>query len=490
MRGAIFGVGVAAVAGGVLFFGAQQYQAQAKVAGPGPTRWHSSSPTVRLLVEHPANLRDVEVTIDGVNLSTYATVDKHGIVLRGVTMHDGWHHVRMQAQDKNWFGGRVDGKFGILVDTKKPRLLVDTKSGYTTSTKIAGKVEKGARLTVSWKGGRISQVATSKTFSFSPKLPEGQTIVRISARDLVGNRSQRWVKLTVDRTKPIVDTTGVPALQRADAPKLTGAIEDATPVKVVARFDEQSARLQLAGGGNGKWALPLPHIAEGLHVLRLQVTDSAGNVTTIQRKFTVDSTEKLSDDETLQFGARGQDVVQLEKRLRGEGFWHGSTTRFYNQRVVAAVKAFEKDRAMVQDGIAGPAVIASTSGRLVVKLSEHRVYFMREGKVVFSAPIAIGRPGFETPLGHWAITSKIENPTWVPPNSPWAAGLEPIPPGSSNPLGSRWIGTSAPNVGFHATNEPSSVGRSASHGCMRMYDADVKRLFSLVKVGMPVDIQP
>ena len=145
---------------------------------------------------------------------------------------------------------------------------------------------------------------------------------------------------------------------------------------------------------------------------------------------------------------------------------------------------------MVPDGIAGPAVIAATSGRLVVKLHRFRVFFMRAGKVVFSAPIAIGQPAYPTPVGHWAITSKIENPTWVPPNSPWAAGLEPIPPGAANPLGSRWIGTSAPNVGFHATNAPSSVGRPASHGCMRMYDADVRRLFDLVKVGMPVDIQP
>jgi lipoprotein-anchoring transpeptidase ErfK/SrfK len=490
MRGAILGVGVAVAAGGVVFLGVQQYQAQAKVAGHGVTRWHSDRPTVRLLVEHPKNLKDVTVTVDGINLSTYAKVDSRGIVLSGVSMHDGWHHVRMQAKDANWFGGRIDGKFGILVDTKKPRLTLDTKPGYTTTTDIAGRIEKGAQLTVSWKGGRISTVADGRTFKVTPTLPEGQTVVRIAARDAVGNRSQRWLRLMVDREKPVVDTTGVPALQRSDAPKLTGSIDDLTPVSVVARFDGQSAKLQLAQGGTGKWALPLPHIAEGLHRLELTVTDSAGNVTEIERNFTVDSTEKLSDSETLQFGARGKDVIALEKRLRGEGFWHGPTVRFYNQRVVAAVKAFEKDRAMVQDGIAGPAVIASTSGRLVVKLHLHRVFFMREGKVVFSAPIAIGRPGFETPLGHWAITSKIENPTWVPPNSPWAAGLEPIPPGSSNPLGSRWIGTSAPNVGFHATNEPSSVGRSASHGCMRMYDADVRKLFSLVKVGMPVDIEP
>ena len=60
-------------------------------------------------------------------------------------------------------------------------------------------------------------------------------------------------------------------------------------------------------------------------------------------------------------------------------------------------------------------------------------------------------PAHPTPTGSYEVIAKIKNPTWVPPNSPWAAGLEPIPPGVSNPLGSRWIGTSAPNIGFHAT---------------------------------------
>jgi len=71
----------------------------------------------------------------------------------------------------------------------------------------------------------------------------------------------------------------------------------------------------------------------------------------------------------------------------------------------------------------------------------------------------------------------------------WAAGLEPLPPGASNPLGSRWIGTSAPNIGFHATPQDSSVGHAASHGCMRMHRADVERLYDLIRVGTPVDIE-
>ena len=127
--------------------------------------------------------------------------------------------------------------------------------------------------------------------------------------------------------------------------------------------------------------------------------------------------------------------------------------------------------------------------RIVVHLSRFRVFLIRDGKRVFSAPIAIGQAAYPTPTGHYEIIAKIKNPTWVPPNSPWAAGLEPIPPGASNPLGSRWIGTSAPNIGFHATPQDSSVGHAASHGCMRMHRADVERLYDLIRVGTPVDIE-
>ena len=77
----------------------------------------------------------------------------------------------------------------------------------------------------------------------------------------------------------------------------------------------------------------------------------------------------------------------------------------------------------------------------------------------------------------------------MPPNSPWAAGLEPVPPGVDNPLGTRWIGTSAPDIGFHATPQESTVGTAASHGCMRMRRVDVERLYELVRVGTAVDIE-
>ena len=83
---------------------------------------------------------------------------------------------------------------------------------------------------------------------------------------------------------------------------------------------------------------------------------------------------------------------------------------------------------------------------------------------------------------------KWRNPWWYPPNSRWAEGQKPIPPGPNNPLGTRWMGLSAPGVGIHGTPNPASIGYSVSHGCIRMYIPDAEWLFSSVDVGTTVFI--
>lgn len=104
-------------------------------------------------------------------------------------------------------------------------------------------------------------------------------------------------------------------------------------------------------------------------------------------------------------------------------------------------------------------------------------------------PVAVGTSSHPTPVGNFRVVMKQVNPTWFPPNSPWAAGLGPVPPGPGNPLGTRWIGTSAPAIGIHGTPVPSSIGTRASHGCIRMYIRDVERLYSQVDYEMPVYIR-
>jgi lipoprotein-anchoring transpeptidase ErfK/SrfK len=80
------------------------------------------------------------------------------------------------------------------------------------------------------------------------------------------------------------------------------------------------------------------------------------------------------------------------------------------------------------------------------------------------------------------------NPWWRPPDSPWAKGLKPVPPGPGNPLGTRWMGLDASGVGMHGTPDAASIGYSASHGCIRMRIPDAEWLFDHVRIGTPVFI--
>jgi lipoprotein-anchoring transpeptidase ErfK/SrfK len=131
---------------------------------------------------------------------------------------------------------------------------------------------------------------------------------------------------------------------------------------------------------------------------------------------------------------------------------------------------------------------AAPEVRLVIRRSERRVYVYHDNTVATSFPIAIGREGWETPLGSYAVLSKVENPGWTNPFTG-----EVVEPGPDNPLGDRWIGfwTDGENyIGFHGTPNRQSVGRAASHGCVRMYNENVRQLFDMVEIGTPVVVEP
>lgn len=126
--------------------------------------------------------------------------------------------------------------------------------------------------------------------------------------------------------------------------------------------------------------------------------------------------------------------------------------------------------------------------QLVIRLGQRRVYVYKNNEVFISYPIAVGRAGWETPTGEHEVISMVQDPGW---QNPFTG--EVIPPGPSNPLGERWIGfwTDGQNyIGFHGTPNTQSVGRAASHGCIRMYNEDVRALFEIVAVGTPVIVEP
>jgi lipoprotein-anchoring transpeptidase ErfK/SrfK len=102
--------------------------------------------------------------------------------------------------------------------------------------------------------------------------------------------------------------------------------------------------------------------------------------------------------------------------------------------------------------------------------------------------VATGQRQYPTPLGRFTLVVKWKNPWWYPPDSQWAEGQKPIPPGPDNPLGTRWMGLSAAGVGIHGTPSDSSIGYSVSHGCIRMHIQEAEWLFNHVPVGTTVFI--
>ncbi|MFL5960574.1 MAG: L,D-transpeptidase family protein [Gaiellaceae bacterium] len=128
---------------------------------------------------------------------------------------------------------------------------------------------------------------------------------------------------------------------------------------------------------------------------------------------------------------------------------------------------------------------------IVIHRGSNRLYLYNGVRLVRTFPVATGQAQWPTPLGHFEIVVKWVNPWWYPPTQDaWAQGLQPVPPGPGNPLGTRWMGLSAPGVGIHGTDEPWSIGHSESHGCIRMQVPSAEWLFSHVRIGTPVFIVP
>ena len=144
--------------------------------------------------------------------------------------------------------------------------------------------------------------------------------------------------------------------------------------------------------------------------------------------------------------------------------------------------------ALKQDVIVPQATRASFGEVIVIRRGLNKLFLYDGMKLRRDFGVATGQSRYPTPLGKWEIVVKWRNPWWYPPSSDWAKDAEPIPPGPGNPLGTRWMGLSAPAVGIHGTPDPASIGYSVSHGCIRMRIPEVEWLFTQVDIGTPVYI--
>jgi lipoprotein-anchoring transpeptidase ErfK/SrfK len=157
--------------------------------------------------------------------------------------------------------------------------------------------------------------------------------------------------------------------------------------------------------------------------------------------------------------------------------------------IVGALVANKHGPLQLRQKVTPPATTRTNFGPvIVIRRNSNRLHLYRGMRPWRVFPVATGQAIYPTPLGRFQIVVKWRNPWWYPPSSPWAAGLKPVPPGPGNPLGTRWMGLSAPGVGIHGTPDAASIGYSASHGCIRMRIHEAEWLFRHVRIGTTVFI--
>jgi lipoprotein-anchoring transpeptidase ErfK/SrfK len=120
--------------------------------------------------------------------------------------------------------------------------------------------------------------------------------------------------------------------------------------------------------------------------------------------------------------------------------------------------------------------------RIQISIPDRKLVLLEGERVLRVYDVAVGKKSTPTPQGQFTIINRVPHPTW------YGSPAGPVPPGENNPLGSRWMGLSTKGYGIHGTNAPSSIGKAASHGCIRMRKQDVEELFEMVTVGTTVEL--
>jgi lipoprotein-anchoring transpeptidase ErfK/SrfK len=217
------------------------------------------------------------------------------------------------------------------------------------------------------------------------------------------------------------------------------------------------------------------------HDVSLEVSDAPGvgrfveRVARLIREEPRDASIELGEDGGLAFrrdrAGVELDVARAERRLTDAVETGAGSVRLTTHPV----------RSKVTPETLGPTI--------VVHVDTNTLDLYDGFRVVRSWDVATAKPGWTTPTGEWTLYRKAENPTWYNPAlDTWGAGLPAvIPGGPGNPMGTRALYITAPGlIRIHGTSSPESIGRYASHGCIRMHNEEIEQLYELVPVGTKV----
>ncbi len=241
---------------------------------------------------------------------------------------------------------------------------------------------------------------------------------------------------------------------------------------------------------DGLFEVELKGLDEGLYKIQLVALDRAHSKTTVPLNFLVDSRESFGIDSRIRPGALGKDVELIQKYLVKNGYLsEEKISGVYDTETIGAILTLQKIMGLPVTGIIDTKTRLTLSNKIYIYLDEFALYLISaDDKVLKKYSIACGSPYYPTPAGEFIVKEKVYYPAWYPPDSPWARGQKPVPPGPGNPLGTRWVGLNGDSVGIHGTPSDWSIGSASSHGCIRMHIPEVEELFELVDIGIPVHI--
>lgn len=188
-------------------------------------------------------------------------------------------------------------------------------------------------------------------------------------------------------------------------------------------------------------------------------------------------------------GSRGETVTSLQKRLHKLGILTQSPTGNYDQATEDAIRAYQAAQNLPPTGIADwktylhicrrpeeeitptvrVAALAAANTSIHIARGARSLSLFRGTALIGRYGIAVGKPNTPTPLGDYAIATKVVNPGGV--------------------LGTRWMGLTLQSYGIHGTNRPWLIGQAVSLGCIRMHNENAETVFNNVHIGTPVYIR-
>ncbi len=184
---------------------------------------------------------------------------------------------------------------------------------------------------------------------------------------------------------------------------------------------------------------------------------------------------------------QGSDITEVQERLKELGFFNSSCNGIFDNITVESLKKFQINNNIAPTGWFTKAtwekmaenleIPTATEGtlpkgnlKIIIDRDKHILTLYVNNKEFKTYPVAVGKNSTPTPIGEWKIASKGIN---------WGTGF-----------GTRWLGLNVPwgIYGIHGTNKPWSIGRNASHGCIRMHNKNVEELFNWIPIGTPATI--